>query len=1686
MPEKEKVKRILKLMRDAGLGVRDLAQYLTTGRRPRHDYKFDQMSDTGIADAMQRFYGINDADSTSVSSDKDVSRESYSERHEASIERQKREEATRRVREARDSGEHKYYPEDTTKYTPVTFTDGEPIYATVREGSNLNYLMDPRSDLRATRRTIETLSVGYPDIRTSSVDDHHGVVYYDNQLFPLGDYYDQKRREITEWSDGKRDTTYWNITEPSWNELEKYGIIRLPEVTNTERRYQEEKPEEKSGGIPFPFADGGFLNHFACGGRKFDGGGKFFRTNLQNESPMMYQPMPPMYHELVPPMRFRPEPDNGDYVPPVSTGMVQGMPIGRTYLSMVPETGVLMGEMERPSVIDLFSDEAKARRALKQRYAESAFDDRAVSKAGAQGAWQIMPITLKDYLGRGKGKAGDLNDPEYNRRVRDWVMGIIPRDLKEFWSESDSDRAKLAKLYAAYNWGAGNLRSFLRKKRDAGVDISNPDNWVDDLNPETRRYVKYLAFDEDIPDSIYTNSAFEDAARKRGYMAEGGRLFEMGGPSGPAAPGAMLAKYVQDLIDKYKVAAPVAKKAIDMFSGNSNEIVHLGEFNEVADAGNQESLYGNHLGNVSASGGKIHIDPKNKGKFNALLKRTGKSASWFKAHGTPLQKKRATFALNARKWKHGDGGFLNNYFYDGGPYGVIPLGGDYLTYLQAMQEVSGGVIEPSVVTAALPAKFNGSQEAARRYAEGYLYGAKPVSEAMNRAGQKIFNTVDTVVGLTPTPAGAITWLGHMGADTANGEYGKVGKDLAMAAAMGLGLKALGKGYGYLRNYWDEIGNFGEDTFRAFTDGVPGRVSTNFTYAAPAARATMEAAPAVTKAVSAPYEIENLGGGYMLKSLMRGNKLESKLAKDGSIKTDVIRGYANQSGGVQKAVMDKVLASEEFAGKKSIDYNKFRKAIQDELITYDRTPDTRWATYGEDALGFRAGSPTELREINDARTFNDKRQVIEVYGTYEEKLQLRDMTHLFRDGEMTEAEYDDAFDKLFSEFSYKRTGGAKSETFTFSSPRITSGSGKHYDANTLGHSRTYTTADEPDVLHVMESQSDWAQEGKVAKNAAYVKDRMQKHPGTESDPDSWLFYAKEKIGIREKEVKSLEKMLETGISENGEKLEPHAIKQIKEELLPASKARLADAKSRFYGPTSQEIYLSDNFTSRQIQENLRYAAEKGQKKMRYPTRETAAKIEGYSRSEAYFDSSGRDVTADGPVYTYGEDVDKRISEINKRIDFLEGNPGGDAEMNEYTSLLGERMRLLQGEAKLKPGITKKEVWLVNGDPKVAEMILQKYDAFPKQFKKLYKNADVRIVTDSKGNTWYEVDVPENYLQQEWAYEEGGSMILPKMMMDKHSPDKLKKAIARLKAKKFEDGGEKAEGNKSFMRIPITVPNMSGSSSTAASFLRDIPMTERTLTGFTPDNSGDDILRAELMARRSGGVDSPLGFLYMKSNPLGVLASYLGAKGEANVYDHRQTPKEYLDARPFTTNYTGVGDLDYRFDGSVEGGRNYLKTSGFTRNYKNDFVSALFNGETPLEELGVSPIDSAGFDMYRKVLSKTNSPAIGDKFRGYTISPETLDFVDELNSAVMSGNYIQKPVLLGDHGERKWKLGDTEYYYDAGNHNYIEVERNGKKYRKYLDVFDTTGTIKRGLAGRMNKYLSSYEIPYVVSTPWVEVQ
>jgi len=48
----------------------------------------------------------------------------------------------------------------------------------------------------------------------------------------------------------------------------------------------------------------------------------------------------------------------------------------------------------------------------------------------------------------------------------------------------------------------------------------------------------------------------------------------------------------------------------------------------------------------------IHIKKKNKGKFTALKKKTGKTTEELKHSKNPLTRKRAIFAQNAKKFNH--------------------------------------------------------------------------------------------------------------------------------------------------------------------------------------------------------------------------------------------------------------------------------------------------------------------------------------------------------------------------------------------------------------------------------------------------------------------------------------------------------------------------------------------------------------------------------------------------------------------------------------------------------------------------------------------------------------------------------------------------------------------------------------------------------------------------------------------------------------------------------------------------------------------------------------------------------------------------------------------------------------------------------------------------------------------------
>lgn len=96
----------------------------------------------------------------------------------------------------------------------------------------------------------------------------------------------------------------------------------------------------------------------------------------------------------------------------------------------------------------------------------------------------------------------------------------------------------------------------------------------------------------------------------------------------------------------------------------------------------------------SYKGGGIHINPKNKGKFNALKKRTGKSTEELTHSKNPLTRKRAIFAQNSKKWKHADGGeILPEYSLGGNIFKTV--GGAAMVALGAgVTGLTGGLASP--------------------------------------------------------------------------------------------------------------------------------------------------------------------------------------------------------------------------------------------------------------------------------------------------------------------------------------------------------------------------------------------------------------------------------------------------------------------------------------------------------------------------------------------------------------------------------------------------------------------------------------------------------------------------------------------------------------------------------------------------------------------------------------------------------------------------------------------------------------------------------------------------------------------------------------------------------------------------------------------------------------------------------
>lgn len=146
---------------------------------------------------------------------------------------------------------------------------------------------------------------------------------------------------------------------------------------------------------------------------------------------------------------------------------------------------------------------------LRQRYAESTFNDKALNRwSKAAGAYQIMPHIHKAYV-KATGNKGDLYDLEYNTAIRNWLMNDINKNayIKD---SRNSNRNRLIKTYAAYNWGSGNLGTLLRQLEKEGIDTFNSYDWVNRLPKETKDYVNFIIHGDNIND-IKNNEKYKEA-----------------------------------------------------------------------------------------------------------------------------------------------------------------------------------------------------------------------------------------------------------------------------------------------------------------------------------------------------------------------------------------------------------------------------------------------------------------------------------------------------------------------------------------------------------------------------------------------------------------------------------------------------------------------------------------------------------------------------------------------------------------------------------------------------------------------------------------------------------------------------------------------------------------------------------------------------------------------------------------------------------------------------------------------------------------------------------------------------------------------------------------------------------------------------------------------------------------------
>ena len=517
--------------------------------------------------------------------------------------------------------------------------------------------------------------------------------------------------------------------------------------------------------------------------------------------------------------------------------------------------------------------------------------------------------------------------------------------------------------------------------------------------------------------------------------------------------------------------------------------------------------------------------------------------------------------------------------------------------------------------------------------------------------------------------------------------------------------------------------------------------------------------AVTRTAGEPYG--ELGMGQLqIGTTMPGSPLEKQLNKAGEINRNNLVNYLNKPDvpAADRAVIQDVLDNT-FPDAKNINYVQLQEEVSKQLSPLERKlePSGIYKDYGLNKLGYEsrgAGTPTEIRDLEEqvamwdadiatAQAPVDKiNEEVDLIINAQSEMEYPDsemaahLDDLFRQLEMAEHGVTQIKDsrKAAQNRLDRMQKGVTSETVLFGSPEgIGPGSAKHWsDPDVLFHSRTFTDPEHPDVLYISESQSDWGQQ-KLAEslntkdvkiledNVSSFKEKIELYEGAKISDDG-LYHFPERAQTMPMDQDALDLQI-----------------KLNKQFLDEDGTKLADLK-KISGKADnpQRKALHKKHPERFFQENIALAAEKGQSTVRFPTSETAAKIQGYPK-----------IHVETPELVKARELN---NELATKIQKLESDKYKIANNPAEQANAGYNDKIANLEKKiddLQPAFVKAETALQKiqaNTPKDFssrhKTILKKYEGIPKVSNKTLKIKPA-TVTDTKGNTWYEIPVPEDY-------------------------------------------------------------------------------------------------------------------------------------------------------------------------------------------------------------------------------------------------------------------------------------------------------------------------------------------------------